>query len=368
MKRFFLFIISLVCINTLFCQTKGIDGIQAQQIWSMGHTISDSGEENFLSLYPDNIKPLPENIKALIAAFAVFAPVDVHYKNELAKLLGYLTLEEANQKLSKKWIADIENINRNLFFESLSFIRLDNKVFFLSGGADTDVLVFEENKKGKMTFKEKYDSSEMNRTESPVEMQARLKYEASKPATYDKGVIINGLKWAIRNVGTPNTFVINPEDIGMHYQFNRKIGWNQYSKEKWNTTIPEGSTWEKANDPCPAGWRLPNAEDLKTLSDKTKVDYDWVNQNGVTGVKFTDKFTKESIFLPYAGYRGWENGRLGKGDGWYWSSQQSKPQNTDCTDSPECRYMYYLYMLSPNGVYLSRNSPNIGFSVRCISE
>lgn len=357
-----------MCVNTIFCQTKDFEGIQTKQIWDFGHNIFDEGEENFLSLYPNNIKPLPENIKAIIAAIAIYAPVKVSYKNELAKILGYLTLEEANQKLSKKWITDTGSINQNLFFESLSFIHLNNKIFFLNGDWDTDVIVFEENKKGKITFKEKYDSREMNRTESPFKMQVRLKYEVSKPATYDKGVIINGLKWATRNIGTPNTFVVKSEDEGMYYQFNRKTGWNEYSKDEWNIAIPEGNNWEKVNDPCPVGWRVPSADNFKTLLDTTKVDYCWVIQNGVRGVKFTDKFTKKFIFLPYAGYRDWKNGRLSKVDGSYWSSQQSKPEHTDFTDSPACRYMYYLYMLSPSGVYLGRYIPLTGLSVRCVSE
>src|SRR5690606_41969959 len=62
----------------------------------------------------------------------------------------------------------------------------------------------------------------MNRTESPDDIKARLKYEKSNIANNDKGAEINGLRWATRNVGTPNKFVVNPEDFGMHYQFNRK--------------------------------------------------------------------------------------------------------------------------------------------------
>ena len=43
--------------------------------------------------------------------------------------------------------------------------------------------------------------------------------------TTDTGVVINGVKWATRNVDIPGTFAANPEDAGMFYQWNRKIGW-----------------------------------------------------------------------------------------------------------------------------------------------
>jgi len=42
------------------------------------------------------------------------------------------------------------------------------------------------------------------------------------PLTYDEGVVINGVKWATRNVAAPGTFAANPQDAGMFYQWNRK--------------------------------------------------------------------------------------------------------------------------------------------------
>ena len=38
------------------------------------------------------------------------------------------------------------------------------------------------------------------------------------------GVVINGVRWATRNVDKPGTFAANPEDAGMLYQWNRKVG------------------------------------------------------------------------------------------------------------------------------------------------
>ncbi|OYU85139.1 MAG: hypothetical protein CFE24_03145 [Flavobacterium sp. BFFFF2] len=367
MKRIALLISCFFCLHTLWSQTTDFDPNKAKQIWGVGHTISDKGEENFLALYPANIKPLPENIKALLAAIAVFAPVDVLYINELATMLGYASLEAANQQLATKWLADSGRINQDLFFSGLSLIYSKKNIYLLSGGWDTHVLVFEQNKKGVITFKEKYDSSEMNRTASDIDRQARLKYEASKSAISDKGVVINGLKWASRNVGTPHTFVKKRQDAGMHYQFNRKTGWNQYSHAAWDMTMDESRTWTSPNDPCPKGWRVPSYQDFLTLLDSSKVAQSWTNQQGVRGIQFTDKQTKNWLFLPFAGYRRYEDGRLGNDDGHYWTSEQSKPGPTDCTEAPECNLMFYLY-LSADGAYLSKNGPNYGFTVRCVGE
>jgi len=43
---------------------------------------------------------------------------------------------------------------------------------------------------------------------------------------HDEGVVINGVKWATRNVDRPNTFAETPESAGMFYQWNDKIGWS----------------------------------------------------------------------------------------------------------------------------------------------
>jgi len=368
MKRYVLIIIFIVSTNIIFGQTKNYDGIVARQIWGVGHTISNSGEKNFLTLYPENIKFLPENIKPLLINFATYIPVDINYTNELAKLLGFSSFKKATD-YSDKWIADIPVIdNMEGFSKSLSIAYLNNKIYFFNDDRGINVLVFEENKNSQIVFKEQYNNRAMNRTESPDDIKARLKYEKSHFANNDKGVVINGLRWATRNVGTPNKFVMNQEDFGMYYQFNRKMGWNEYSKEQWDKTIPTGTTWEKVNNPCPEGWRLPTSEELKTLLDTTKVYSEWTIHNGISIVKFTDKLTKEQIFLPLSGSRDWENGILHKGDGNYWSSQQSAPQETDCNDSPQCRYMHYLYFDTSRKVYLNRWNPNIGLSVRCLSE
>ena len=137
----------------------------------------------------------------------------------------------------------------------------------------------------------------------------------------ETGVVINGVKWATRNVDKPGTFVTNPEDAGMFYQWNRRVGWsatdpmiNSDGGIDWNSSISTGSnTWEKSNDPSPVGWRVPTLEEIKKLLDTEKVTNEWTSVNGVNGRKFTDKATGNSIFLPAAGFRNSNDGMLNDG-------------------------------------------------------
>ena len=95
-------------------------------------------------------------------------------------------------------------------------------------------------------------------------------------------------------------------------------------QSSWNGDVPTGTVWEKSNDPSPAGWRVPTADEIEKLCDTNKVTNVWTTQNGVTGRKFTDKATGVSIFLPAVGSRDPNYGTLlnvGSG-GFYWSSTQ----------------------------------------------
>ena len=96
--------------------------------------------------------------------------------------------------------------------------------------------------------------------------------------TTDTGVLINGVVWATRNVDAPGKFAQNPEDIGMIYQYNIRVGWRytwEYSgilgtdgSTVWNTTpAPYSPVWEEDNDPCPTGWRVPTPTEMQSLID-----------------------------------------------------------------------------------------------------
>ena len=188
--------------------------------------------------------------------------------------------------------------------------------------------------------------------------------------TYDAGVIINGVKWATRNVDKPGTFAATPEDAGMFYQWNRRIGWsatdpmiNSNGGSTWDNSMPTGDTWEKANDPSPSGWRVPTLDEIEKLIDTDKVSNEETTLNGVNGCKFTDINTGNSLFLPAVGYRVKDDGLLNvrncsdefpRGD--YWS-----------TNGLYRYYAYYLRFCStPYKGWSDERS--YGLSLRAVAE
>jgi len=141
------------------------------------------------------------------------------------------------------------------------------------------------------------------------------------PSITDSGVIINGVKWATRNVAAPGKFAVNPEDAGMFYQWDFIMAFPATGQVSlWPQTYSTRNTWEKFNDPSPGGWRIPTFEECVGLYDQEKVTNEWTTLNGVNGRRFTDIATGHSIFLPASGYRyGWYGQIYGSGEiGSYW--------------------------------------------------
>ena len=136
------------------------------------------------------------------------------------------------------------------------------------------------------------------------------------------GVVIDGVRWATRNVDTPGTFAPTPESFGMFYQWNRRKAWNVTDEdvENWDNTNATGTTWYAENDPCPTGWRVPTADEWRSLD---AAGSEWTTRNGVRGHLFGT--APNQIFLPAAGNRVEIDGSLvgvGRG-GNYFSSSHS---------------------------------------------
>ena len=177
----------------------------------------------------------------------------------------------------------------------------------------------------------------------------------------EEGVVINGVKWATRNVDAPGTFAANPEDAGMFYQWNRKIGWsstdpmiNSNGGTTWDNSTPEGDSWVKANDPCPIGWRVPTYEEQQSLLNSGS---EWTTSNGVNGRYFG--IDEQIVFFPAAGCRSLlaDGGTLyAVGSyGYYWSG------------TPDRTYAYGISFYSELA-HSNSGSRYCGFSVRCVSD
>ena len=175
------------------------------------------------------------------------------------------------------------------------------------------------------------------------------------------GVIIGGIRWATRNVAAPGTFAPRPESPGMFFQWNRRTGWSAATPGVgvavvgWNSTTAGGTAWYAANDPCPAGWRVPTQAEIANLRNQPNVWMEDWNDTGVNGRLFG--LAPYQIFLPAVGWR-LTTGTLnyvGMG-GLYWSSTQSGSTNA-----------MTLWFSSGNSSMLIWSRAN-GLSVRCVAE
>ncbi len=179
----------------------------------------------------------------------------------------------------------------------------------------------------------------------------------SDPFT-DTGVIINGVKWATRNVDAPGTFTATSESVGMLYQWNRKVGWSSNNPlypsdnvSSWRDTRTNNDAiyWEEENDPCPCGWRVPNQRELESLAN---IRGTW--SNSPAGYYFGSP--PNTLFLPAAGYRMDTDGMLlRKGSqGNYWCAESAMPFASGLN-------------FGDNGSYLNYPYPASGLSVRCVA-
>jgi hypothetical protein len=147
------------------------------------------------------------------------------------------------------------------------------------------------------------------------------KDEPNSPTT-DKGVVINGIRWATRNVGEiPKTFANTPISHGGYF------------------------TWEEAQNACPTGWRVPTQEEFESL---ISVSSSWVQMNG-GGIKRFG-IGENALSLPATGKYG--------DDGVYWSSTQN--------DVFSSFGLFFSVIHAEMRTY--NNLLGYRFSVRCVSE
>ena len=164
--------------------------------------------------------------------------------------------------------------------------------------------------------------------------------------------------WITRNLGASQqaTAVSDGTEpsAGWYWQFNREQGYKHDGTTRtpntiWITSIPEGSDWEPANDPCSlllgSAWRIP------TLTEWTNVDAtgNWINWNAPFS---------SGLHMHAAGFLSAASGALSfRGSfGLYWSSAHYDAANG-----------WYL-SLDINACQMISNTKLIGFSARCLRE
>jgi len=143
--------------------------------------------------------------------------------------------------------------------------------------------------------------------------------------------IINGIKWATRNVGTtPKTFTTNPEDYGGYYD------------------------WNEAQTVCPDGWRLPTKSEIESLITAGST---WTPQGNKDGRRFGD--VNSNIFLPAAGQR-----RDGSLD---YVGQLGEYQSVSVYENDATKGYYLRFNSSGAGVSPIQKQ-GFKLSVRCVAK
>jgi uncharacterized protein (TIGR02145 family) len=114
---------------------------------------------------------------------------------------------------------------------------------------------------------------------------------------------------------------------------------------------------EFANDPSPAGWRVPTFSEIYTLLDEDVESNKWVT-TPVSGRLFTDKMSGNTLFLPAVGGRLSSDGSLFDAglDGNYWSST-----------AYGAAIAYYMSFFTPSVDYYY-DPRGYGYTVRCVAK
>ena len=195
--------------------------------------------------------------------------------------------------------------------------------------------------------------------------------------TSDNGVTINGVKWATRNVDKPGTFTAKVGDMGMYYRWNSKVGWSNKEpltasdgKSTWDRYWDQSgvTTWSRANDPCPPGWRMPSRSEFSNLFSSA-----WVSVGRTGDSMFGVRLGSGSntVFLPYPGFVAsrsvggtyYLGPEISPHQGHYWT-------NSTRSESPGQAYIYSPDALTPQSStsveqYITKDW---AFPCRCVAD
>jgi uncharacterized protein (TIGR02145 family) len=142
----------------------------------------------------------------------------------------------------------------------------------------------------------------------------------------NKHIVINGLKWDKSNLSIDGKEHFTHEEA---LAAAASLGKRLPTQDEWQALIALGSAWDDEKQ----GRRFGADHELKSDS-------------------------KESIFLPAAGFRYHDDGALYLRDygGYYWSARERSGADA-----------YYMYFYS-SGTNMDYTYRSLSFSVRCVSE
>ncbi|CAM3668479.1 FISUMP domain-containing protein [Elizabethkingia occulta] len=133
------------------------------------------------------------------------------------------------------------------------------------------------------------------------------------------------------------------------------FGWNGVAKANgsWSDTS------KTANDPCPAGYRVPTTSQLQAVINNNNIERvgTWIDGNYTSAIYFRNPSNIRTLMLPAAGNRDIAGGVL-NGRGFsnnYWTSSEA---------GITASYLYF----GGTSIFMSSGNRTYGFSVRCISQ
>lgn len=139
---------------------------------------------------------------------------------------------------------------------------------------------------------------------------------------------------------------------------SNKYKFYKHTNSPYDWCNPQVSVWASENNPCPDGWRVPTQAELEKLKKHYSA---WTTNNGQNGRWFSGNRSfaaagDAKVFLPAAGYRGYNGGADFRGsDGTYWSSSVS---GTNA----------YRLRFDDGDVGMYDYNRAYGWSVRCVED
>ena len=173
-------------------------------------------------------------------------------------------------------------------------------------------------------------------------------------------------QWAGLEEVTDTSIYLDWSNCPYHTSSDWDTGWTKYVpsylSSYWSATgSPDNKTVLDLEDDVAhiklgGKWRMPTLEEFQEL--RNNCTSEWTTINGVYGRKFTSKINGNSIFLPAAGFRHYDNLYSAGSDGSYWSS------------SPDTSNPVYAFDIDfgSDYVYPYNSYRYLGLSVRPVSE
>lgn len=213
---------------------------------------------------------------------------------------------------------------------------------------------------------------------SGIVAECKVQVEHEYPEYVDLG-LPGRVLWATCNIGASK-----PEEYGKYFAWGDTVGYakgetHNFDSEiyKWNNgsyttltkyctdssfgTIDNKTVLDPEDDAATANWganwRMPTIQEMDDLLSDNYTTHEYVYVNGVGGVKITSKSNGNSIFLPAAGNRLWNDINTLSGDGDYWFNS---------IDTSTCTWAWCLCFTTNDRFYANTFPRFGGLPVRAV--